>query len=56
MEYLPTIIVCAVLAAVVALIVRKMIKDKKKGKSGCGCGCDACAMKGSCHASADKPK
>ncbi|MBO5204180.1 MAG: FeoB-associated Cys-rich membrane protein [Clostridia bacterium] len=49
MEYIPSIIICVILVAVVALIIRKMIKDKKKGKSGCGCGCDACAMKGNCH-------
>ena len=49
MEYIPSVIICTVLAAVVALIIRKMIKDKKQGKSGCGCGCSGCAMKDSCH-------
>lgn len=37
MNNLSTIIVCIVLIAVVVLIINKMIKDKKKGKSSCGC-------------------
>ena len=48
-ENLATIIICVVLAAVVSLIVAKMIRDKKKGKTSCGCGCSGCAMSGSCH-------
>ena len=52
-ENLGTIIVSLVLIAIVALIVGKMIRDKKKGKSSCGCGCANCAMRGSCH-STDK--
>lgn len=44
-----TIAVSAVLIAVVGIIVLKMIKDKKAGKSGCGCGCGGCAMKDVCH-------
>lgn len=43
------ILVIVVLALVVGLIVRGMIRDKKKGKS-CGCSsCSGCAMAGSCH-------
>lgn len=49
MNNLSTIIVCIVLIAVVALIISKMVKDKKKGKSSCGCGCSNCAMAGKCH-------
>ena len=49
MNNLSTIIVCIVLIAVVVLIINKMIKDKKKGKSSCGCNCAHCAMAGSCH-------
>ena len=45
----PTIIICAVLVAVIALIIVKMVKDKKKGKSACGCKCASCPMGGSCH-------
>ncbi len=44
-----TIAVSAVLIAVVGIIVFKMIKDKKAGKSGCSCGCGNCAMKDVCH-------
>ena len=38
-------------------IIRKMIRDKKKGKSSCGCGCSSCAMKEMCHSQiAPRPK
>ena len=38
-----TVVVLAILAGVVALIVRKMIKDKKNGKSiQCGGDCSHC--------------
>lgn len=38
-----TVVVLAILAGVVALIVRKMIKDKKSGKSiQCGGDCSHC--------------
>ena len=46
------IVVLAVLALVVGLVVRGMIRDKKKGKSCGGCsgcsGCSGCAMAGTC--------
>ena len=41
-----TLIVFVVLGAVVALIVRSIVKDKKSGKSSCGGDCSKC--KG-CH-------
>ena len=44
-----TIIVSVIIIAVVILIVRKILKDKRNGKSSCGCGCKGCAMKDSCH-------
>lgn len=44
-----TIAVGAVVAAVVILIVAKMIRDKKKGQSSCGCGCENCPSGGICH-------
>lgn len=46
-----TIIICAVLIALVAAIIVSMVKKKKQGKSMvCGCGnCKACPMSGSCH-------
>ncbi|MCR5600945.1 MAG: FeoB-associated Cys-rich membrane protein [Ruminococcus sp.] len=48
---LGTITVSLVLIAIVSLIIAKMIKDKKSGKStgGCGCSCEHCAMHGKCH-------
>ena len=48
-ENLATIIICAVLMAVVAAIIVSMVRNKKKGKSACGCGCSDCPMSGSCH-------
>lgn len=43
-----TIIVLAVLAGIVALVIRGMVRDKKKGKSPqCGGGCSHCG--GHCH-------
>ena len=41
-----TVIVLVMLGAVVALIVRGIVKDKKSGKSSCGGDCSKC--KG-CH-------
>lgn len=46
---LSTIIVCIVLMAAVAAIIKKMVKDKRQGKSSCGCQCQGCSMYGSCH-------
>lgn len=48
-ENMATIIICAVLIAVVSAIIISMIKNKKKGRSSCGCGCADCPMSGSCH-------
>ena len=48
-ENTATIIICAVLIAVVAAIIIGMIKNKKKGKSACGCGCADCPMRSACH-------
>ncbi len=46
-----TIIICAVLIAIVSAIIVSMVKKKRQGKSlVCGCGnCKGCAMAGSCH-------
>lgn len=41
-----TILICAVLIAVVAAIIVGMRQDKKQGKSSCGCNCAHCAMSG----------
>lgn len=48
-ENMATILICAVLIAVVAAIIVSMVKNKKKGKSSCGCGCAQCPMSRSCH-------
>lgn len=48
-QNIATIILCAVLIAVVAAIIIHMIKNKKKGKSACGCGCADCPMRSACH-------
>ncbi|SCX12697.1 Virus attachment protein p12 family protein [Lachnospiraceae bacterium YSD2013] len=44
-----TIVISAGLIAVVALAVRSLIKDKKKGKSSCGGNCGSCSMGCACH-------
>lgn len=44
-----TAIVLLVLAAVVALIVFSIVRDRKAGKSSCGCKCRCCPMAGQCH-------
>ena len=41
-----TWIVGGLLAAVVALVIRKMVMDKKSGRSGCACGGDCSCCKG----------
>lgn len=44
MENLSTVIIGLILAGVVYLVVRKMIRDRREGK-GCGCsgGCAGCS-------------
>ena len=44
-----TIVVSIILIAVVSLIILKMIRDKKAGKTSCGGGCSSCAMGSFCH-------
>ncbi|PWM68080.1 MAG: FeoB-associated Cys-rich membrane protein [Eubacteriales Family XIII. Incertae Sedis bacterium] len=48
-EFVGTAVVGVILAAAVILIVRKMIRDKKAGKSSCGCGCSSCPNSDFCH-------
>ena len=48
-ENLGTIIITVVLVAILATIVVKLVRDKRKGKSSCGGNCAHCAMGGSCH-------
>ena len=46
---LANIVIIVILAFVVGLAVRSMIRNKKAGKSSCGCDCGSCgACAGSC--------
>lgn len=47
MENISTIVIAIVLVAVVTLVVRGMIRDKKAGKC-CG-GCSGCGGSSGCH-------
>lgn len=47
--HVAVILICVVLAAIVVLIIRGLVRDRKKGKSTCGANCAHCAMAGSCH-------
>lgn len=42
-----SVIVGVILAAIIFFIIRKMIKDRKKGKRSCGCDCSSCG--GACR-------
>ena len=46
---LATLLISAALAAAVVLVIIKMIRDRKKGRTSCGCGCADCPMSGKCH-------
>ena len=48
-DNLGTILISLGLLAVVALIIRSQIRQKKRGKSSCGCNCAHCALAGKCH-------
>jgi hypothetical protein len=48
-QNLGTIVVLLVLIAVVALIIRYLVGQKKRGKTSCGCNCAGCAMRNACH-------
>lgn len=50
-----TIIICVVLAAAVAAIIAKIVKDKKRGKPiACNCGCEGCPSENICHTDTKK--
>ena len=53
---LATILISLGLLLIVAAIVVKLVKDKKKGKSSCGCNCAHCAMDGTWHNVGTKKK
>ena len=44
-----TVLITILLIAVVAIIVVKLRRDKKKGVSSCGGNCAHCAMSGACQ-------
>lgn len=49
-DNISTIIICAVLIAIVALIIVFMRRSRNKGaKCSCGCGCKHCALSDGCH-------
>ena len=48
-ENAATIIVTAILLIVIAAVIVKLIRDKKRGRSSCGCQCANCPMAGKCH-------
>ncbi len=51
---LGTILVSIVLIAIVTVIIRSMIRDKKMGKSTCGGSCAHCKMCASCRQAGKK--
>ncbi len=44
-----TALVLGVLVVIVALIIAKMVRDNKNGKTSCGCGCSGCPSEKICH-------
>jgi len=54
---IPTLIVLLIVAAVVGLVIWKMVKDKKAGKSACdSCGNAGCCMSRSELKQCDHPQ
>ena len=47
-QNLGTIVVGAAVLSLVVLLILKLAKDKKAGKSGCSCGCSSCPMSAQC--------
>ena len=44
-----TVLITLCLMALAAVICRKLIRDRRQGKSACGGHCGACPMSGACH-------
>lgn len=44
-----TLVVGLLVAAVIAAVILKMIRDKKNHKSFCGCSCSGCPGASYCH-------
>ena len=53
---LATVLISIALAVIVGLVIFKLIRDKKQGKSSCGCGCSTCPHSGVCHSYTNEPK
>ena len=49
------IILIAVIALIVGLVIRGMIRNKKAGKSSCGCDCASCGACSGCSACGQCP-
>lgn len=50
----PTIVISAIIIAIVALSIFSIVRDRKNGKCSCGNLCSACSMKGRCHGEDEK--
>ena len=48
-QNLGTLLISAVLIAIVTSIIISLIRQNKRGKSSCGCNCAHCALHGPCH-------
>ena len=48
-QNLGTLLISAVLIAIVTSIIISLIRQKKSGNSSCGCNCAHCALHGQCH-------
>jgi hypothetical protein len=44
-----TVLIIAIIIAVIALAVFSIVRDKKKGKCSCGNSSSSCGMNGTCH-------
>ena len=53
-ENLGTILISIALIALVTVIIRTMIRDKKMGKSTCGGSCASCKMCAACRQAGKK--
>lgn len=50
-ENIGTIVIAAILLAVIVGIAVHLLRQKKQGKSPCGCGCSTCPSCDQCHKS-----
>lgn len=49
-----TVLIIAIIIAVIALAVFSIVREKKKGKCSCGNSCSSCSMNGACHSKKGK--